>query len=132
MIIIKIKIQSGQWLSMIHHLHCHYIAILTWKGCPYCFVSTTWQWILVELLGTSEKSCPSKSSELSAVRHWSEKPIEKRKKYVLSSSQVWSFLIIYMLDCLIFVVNCSLFSSSFSSYGRVNCVHSLVYFLFYI
>ena len=41
------------------------LAIFTQKGCPYCFVSTTWQWMM---LGTSRK-LPKKSSKLS-VRHW--------------------------------------------------------------
>ena len=75
---------------MINNLHCHDIAIFTWKGCPYCFVYTTWQWIM---FGTSNK-IPNKLSELSTVY------IMKKKKYVLSSSQVWSFLLVYLLDCL--------------------------------
>ena len=48
---------------MINNLHCHDIAIFTWKGCPYCFVYTTWQWIM---FGTSNK-IPNKLSELSTV-----------------------------------------------------------------
>ena len=48
------------------------LAIFTQKGCPYCFVSTTWQWMT---LGTSRK-LPKKASKLS-VRHWSKKPKEK-------------------------------------------------------
>ena len=76
---------------MINNLHCHDIAIFTWKGCPYCFVYTTWQWIM---FGTSNK-IPNKLSELSTVYI-----MKKKKKYVLSSSQVWSFLLVYLLDCL--------------------------------
>ena len=108
--------------SMIHHLQSHDVAQFHLESCPYCFVSTTWVWIR---FGTSNK-IPNKSSKLS-VEHWSEKP--RNKKYVLSPSPVWSFLLVCMLDCLIlfFIVACS-----FSSCSEVNGVHSLFYFLYFI
>lgn len=104
---------------MINNLHCHDIAIFTWKGCPYCFVYTTWQWIM---FGTSNK-IPNKLSELSTVYIMKKKNICTQ---FFPSLVVSACLFAWLFE---FVSNCCFFSSSFSSCSRVNGVHSLVYFL---
>ena len=87
-----------------------YCPVFTWKGCPYCFVSTTLQWIP---LGTSNK-ISDKSSELS-LRHWSERPIKKRKKYIYIQ-----FIPGLVISTCLYFFNWSFFSSCFSSCSRVN------------